>query len=103
MEDVFQRERVAAVGGFAADDMLDMNTCILYANRDVLRDGIVTLGLAGDFRMAIHVTNQLDPIGKCGRVTEARGTWLGRIEDKSAVDFIEEAISRPISRVDQGL
>ncbi len=103
LEEVFQDQGVTAVGGFAADEMLEMNKCFLYANRQVFDNGLVTLGLAGDFRWSIHLANHLEPVGKMGIVTEAHGTRLVRVDGLSTVEFIEDSISRPISKIDQGI
>ncbi len=103
IEAALQRYGVPAVGGFAADDMLEVRYCTLFANRQVLEQGVLFLGLAGDFRWDIHLAHQMEPVGGQGVVTEAEGARLIRIEQESAMSFVEAAIGRPVSRVDQGI
>lgn len=103
LETALQRHGVPAVGGFAADDMLELRHCSLFANHEVLEHGIVALGLAGDFRWDIRMAHEMEPIGHPGTITEAQGTRLVRIDQESATAFVEAAIGRPVSRVDQGI
>jgi hypothetical protein len=103
IETALQGYGVPAVGGFAADNMLEMKFCSLYANRRVLENEIVILGLAGDFRFDINLARDMEPVGRPGLITEADGMRLIRVDRESAMDFVENAIGWPLSRVDQGV
>jgi hypothetical protein len=103
IEKALQEYGVPAVGGFAGDNMLEMKCCSLFANRQVLENEIVILGLAGDFKWDIHLAHDMDSVGRSGLVTEAEGTRLIRVDQESARDFVETAIGWPISKADQGI
>ena len=103
IELALQRYGVPAIGGFAADDMLEVRYCTLFANRQVLEQGVIFLGFSGEFRWDIHLAHEMEPVGNPGLVTATEGPRLVRIEQQSAMDFVEAAIGRPVSRVDQGI
>jgi hypothetical protein len=103
IETALQGYGVPAVGGFAADNMLEMRSCSLYANHQVLENKIVILGLAGDFCFDINLARDMEPVGRPGIITETQGMRLIRVDQESAMNFVENAIGWPLSRVDQGV
>ncbi|MBL8509374.1 MAG: FIST C-terminal domain-containing protein [Chitinimonas sp.] len=90
------------VGGLAADDDR-MRTCYLYANRQVLQDAVVLLGMAGEVRFDISIGNALTPVGRPGLIEEAEGTALYRIDGIGAMDFIERETGKPVLQTDRGV
>jgi hypothetical protein len=94
---------VPVVGGLAGDNNLMMQRSYTYANRGVLDDAIVVLGIQGALKFDIHVAHELKPVGRPGFVTSAGHTELRSIDGLSAMEFVEREIGRPVSRVDQGI
>ncbi|MCB1051525.1 MAG: FIST C-terminal domain-containing protein [Acidobacteria bacterium] len=103
IERAIRQYGVPIVGGFAADDNFDMNTCYIYANQKAQSDAIVVLGLKGPLQFDIHLAHNLEPVGKPGEVTQADKTWLGQVDGQDAMTFVETALGRPVSKVDQGI
>ncbi|MGC4122159.1 MAG: FIST N-terminal domain-containing protein [Myxococcales bacterium] len=94
--------RVPLVGGLAADDDR-LQRCFVYSGDEVLEDALVLLGAYGDLAFDITVGNALRTIGSPGRVTEAAGTRLARIDDLPAMDFVERETGKPALRTDRGI
>lgn len=90
------------VGGLAGDDYR-LQRGFVYANREVLRDGLAMLAVTGDLRFAIHLAGDFTPVGLPGVVTEAVGTRLLRIDDKPAAEFITRQHGKPLSAADLGI
>jgi hypothetical protein len=90
------------VGGYAADDNR-MQACYLYANRSILHDAIVLLGLAGDFEFDIHIANTLGEVGQPGTIEAAEGKVLQRIAGEGAVDFVARQTGKPVLQTDRGI
>jgi len=80
-----------------------MEKSFTFANRESLSDGIVALGMAGDFRFDIRLAHELRPAGDTGVVTASDRTLLGTVDGIGANDFVERALGRPVSRVDSGI
>ncbi|HEY3447979.1 MAG TPA: FIST N-terminal domain-containing protein [Myxococcales bacterium] len=94
--------RVPLVGGLAADDDR-LRRCFVYAGSEVLEDALLLLGAYGDIAFDIAVGNSLRTVGAPGRVTEAAGTRLARIDDLPAMDFVERETGKPALRTDRGI
>ncbi|QNM97587.1 FIST signal transduction protein [Chitinimonas koreensis] len=90
------------MGGLAADDNR-MAGCYLYAGDEVLQDAVVLLGARGPIRFDIRVANDLTPVGRPGRVDEAEGTQLQRIDGIGAMAFIERETGKPVLQTDRGV
>jgi hypothetical protein len=95
--------KVPVVGGFAGDNNMKMERCFTYANRAVLDDGVVALGIKGAFAFDIHVAQDLRPVGRTGLVTDSGRTRLRQVDDGGAMAFIERELGRPVTTVDQGI
>jgi len=103
IERAIQAAGVPVVGGFAADDNFDMEKCYLYAGSEVLEDAIVAVGLLGGIHFDVHIAHNLNPVGAVGTITQSTRTHLASIDGMDAMDFVERAIGRPVSKVDQGI
>lgn len=91
--------RVPIVGGLAGDDNL-MNVCALFANREVLNDCLLLLVAEGDLHFSLTLGHHLSSIGQIGRVDEAQGRRLLRIDGKSAQAFVADQFGRELGASD---
>jgi len=98
------REKVGfpVVGGLAADEYR-MESCYLYANREVISDALVVLAAYGDLHFSIRVANSLQTIGRSGLIESAEGAVVHRIDGISAMDFIERETGKPVLQTDWGI
>ena len=98
------RHKTAApvVGGYAGDDNHLIERCFTYANRRVLREGLVLLGVAGDLSLAIHLTQPLRAVGEVGTITDGAETTIRAINGIPAMEFIERVTGMPVPNVDHG-
>jgi hypothetical protein len=101
--DALRRKAAApVVGGYAGDDHYLIERCFTYANREVLRDGLVLLGVVGDLSYAIRVAQPLRPVGEVGTITDGFETTICAIDGMPAMAFVERAIGMPVLSADQG-
>lgn len=99
---LFHECPVPVVGGLATDDNR-IDTCLLFCNRRLIRDGVVMLAAYGEFPFAIHVSNTLQPVGKPGRVDAAVGALLQQVDGIAAADFIARETGKPVLESDRGI
>lgn len=90
------------VGGSAADDGA-IQSCFVYANREVLTDCVALLAFDGPLAFDILVANNPQPMGRTAPITESSGTTVSRIDGIPAMDFIEREIGKPIDTIDEGV
>jgi hypothetical protein len=101
--DALHRKAAApVVGGYAGDDNYLIERCFTYANREVLREGLAMLGVAGDLSFAIRVAQPLRPVGEVGTITDGSGTTIRAIDGVPAMEFLERATGMPMLSADQG-
>ncbi len=101
--EVIEREsRFPIVGGMAADDN-KMASCVLYCNREAVRDAIVAIAAYGPINFDIAVSNTLTPIGKPGKVDEAKGANIIKVDGIHATEFIERETGKPVLQTDRGI
>lgn len=93
---------VPVVGGFAADDNR-MQNCVLFYNREIIRDGVVLLAACGPLQFDILVGNTLPPVGHPGVVRHAEGTLIRDIDGIGGMDFIERETGKPVLQTDRGV
>lgn len=93
---------VPVVGGLAADNNR-MERCQVYANRALLEDHLVLLGIAGPLRFDIHIANTLSPVGQTGMIDDAEGTEIHGIGGLSATEFIRRQTGKPVMGNDRGI
>lgn len=93
---------VPVVGGFAADDNR-MENCVLFYNRQIVRDGVVILAACGPLQFDILVGNTLPPVGRPGVVRAAEGTLIRDIDGIGGMDFIERETGKPVLQTDRGV
>lgn len=103
IEEALQLRQIRAVGGLAGDNMLEMNRCAVFANQRSMERGMAILGMTGAINFDIHLAHHMQSVGATGTITQAQGTRLIQIDQKSAMEFMETAVGRPVSRVDQGI
>lgn len=102
LENVIREETdVPIVGGLAADDYLFAD-CVLYANREVVRDGIVMLGAAGAIAFDISIGRTVTPIGHPGRIEEVAGSQIRSIDGIGAMDFVQRETGKRALKTDRG-
>lgn len=102
IERVVEREiDVPVVGGLAMDNAR-LERCALYLNRARLEDCVLVLAIAGPLRFAIHTGNRIPAVGMRGRVEQAEGATLQRIEGISARAFMERETGQAVLRSDPG-
>ncbi len=94
---------IPIIGGYAGDVNLRVQECCLYANKEVITDGLVMLGIEGNMAFDITVAHDLKPFGKPGIITEAARTRVKTVNDIPAMDFIENEIGKPIMAIDRGI
>jgi len=99
---LFNETDVPIVGGLATDDNR-IDTCMLFCNRELIRDGIVMLAAYGEIGFAIHISNSLKPIGKPGRVDDAEGAQLHLIDGIPAAEFVTRETGKPVLQSDRGI
>ena len=93
---------IPIVGGLAADDDR-LRESVLYANDDVVTDGVAVLAAYGPIAAWTRVASDMTPVGPWGRVDDAEDTILRGIDGRHARDFIEHAIGKPILRSDRAV
>ncbi|WP_020408582.1 FIST signal transduction protein [Hahella ganghwensis] len=101
-EAIERESRFPIIGGMAADDN-KMTSCILYCNGEVLQDAVVAVAAFGPLNFDISVSNTLTPIGKPGRVDDAQGTNIIRVDGIHATEFIERETGKPVLQTDRGI
>ena len=89
------------VGGMASDNF-EMKRCFIYVNRQVLTDTVVLLAASGEFPFEVFTVHNMKPEGKVGIVTSCRGTTIQTISDLPAMQFVEEAMGKPLEYMDTG-
>lgn len=97
-----ERLHVPVVGGLAGDDR-KMQTSFVYANREVLPEGVALLGIGGDVAFDIRVASTLHPVGHSGTVTGSEGTVLAEIDGLPAIEFVEREAGKPVLQADKGV
>ncbi|MBS3805795.1 MAG: FIST C-terminal domain-containing protein [Oleiphilaceae bacterium] len=103
IEKVLGKEtHVPVVGALAADDN-QMISCAVYANREILEDGIALLAAEGPVSFQIHVANALSPIGHAGIINAAEGSHIHQINDVPAMDYIVAETGKPVLHSDRGI
>ena len=90
------------VGGLAGDGYAFEN-CFVYANTQVLTDGIAVLAVEGEIPFQIHVAHELHPVGKPGEIAASQGTTIQIVDNIPAMDFIEQELGKPLDVIDQGI
>ncbi|WP_409526124.1 FIST signal transduction protein [Nitrincola sp. MINF-07-Sa-05] len=99
---LFHECSAPVVGGLATDDNR-IDTCMLFCNRKLIRDGIVMLAAYGAFPFSIHISNTLQPVGKPGKVDTAVGALLQQVDGIPAADFITRETGKPVLESDRGI
>ncbi len=90
------------VGGSAGDEGL-LQSCFVYANREVQTDCIAILAMDGALPFDILVANELHPMGRPAVITQGEGTVVRTIDGIPAMDFIERELGKPLDALDQGV
>jgi hypothetical protein len=89
-------------GGLAADDDR-LQESVLYANGQVVTDGVAVLAAYGPMEVWTRVANDMTPVGPWGTVEDADETVVRRIDGMDATAFIEHAIGKPVLRSDRAV
>jgi len=98
---VASHTKVPVIGGMAGDDF-KMERCFVYINREVVTDTVVMLALNGDFPFEIFAVHNTKPEGKVGTVTKCQSTTIQTINNLPAMQFVEEAMGKPLAFLDAG-
>ncbi len=89
------------IGGMAGDNF-DMKHCFLYINHEVVTDQVIILALGGNFCFDIFTVHNMNPDGEIGIITECNATTIRKINDLPAMNFVEEAMGKPLDYIDTG-
>ena len=101
MRAISDRSENIVVGGMAGDDF-DMKRCFLFINRQVVTDTVVLLAASGAFPFEVFTIHNTRPEGKIGTITRCQGTTIQTISDLPAMQFVEQAMGKPLEYVDHG-
>jgi hypothetical protein len=93
--------RVPVIGGMAGDNFR-MERSFVYINREVFTDTVALLALNGDFPFDIFAVHNTKPEGKIGTVTGCQATAIQTINNMPAMQFVEEAMGKPVEYLDTG-
>lgn len=94
------------VGGSAGDDFLFKKT-FQYYNDQIMTNAVINIGFSGEFFFGVGVRHGWKPIGLPMKVTEAKGSRIIKVNDRSALSIYEdyfgkkaeELIREPIARM----
>ncbi len=89
LDDAFSGVPVA--GGMASGALRPGGNYLLL-NDAVYHDGVVGLGIAGDFRADVIVSGSCRPVGKPVVVTEMDGNRIVRVEDETPLNWVQETV-----------
>lgn len=92
---------VPVVGG-SAGDAFDIESCFVYANREVLTDHLVMLAAEGEFHFDIHLSCAAQPVGSEGVLTDVEGTEVRTIDDLPAGEFLQNQMGKAVHKLDLG-
>jgi hypothetical protein len=102
-EDVLQHEVACpVVGGLAADDNR-MFDSIVFAGRRLLHNALVLGAAYGPVRFDIRVAQAMRAVGQPGRVEDAAGNQIRRIDGMGAMAFITRQTGKPVLQTDRGI
>ncbi len=90
------------VGGFAGDDYA-LKRCFVYAQRNVLTDGIAIVAAQGEMAFDISISNDLLTVGRSGEITETDGTRVLSIDGMPAMGFLEREFGGPLEVLEEGI
>jgi len=103
IEDVLRDyTQMPIIGGLAADDDR-LKESVLYAEGEVITDGVVALAAYGPLSVWTRVANDMTPVGPWGRVDDAEGTVVRAIDGMGSTAFVEHALGKPVLRSDRAV
>jgi len=93
--------KVPVIGGMASDNF-EMERCFVYINREVVTDTVAMLALSGNFPFDIFTVHNTKPEGRVGTITRCKATTIQEINNIPAMQFVEEAMGKPLAHIDTG-
>jgi len=93
--------KVPVIGGMASDNF-EMERCFVYINKEVVTDSVAMLALSGNFPFDIFTVHNTKPEGRVGTITGCKGTAIQEINNMPAMQFVEDAMGKPLEYIDTG-